>query len=329
MDTISIGNEEDALNLLKQLIDGYEIEHIENIELKSWPKFVIHIQGEDFKGTIPTRIMPALLNLQKEVHKVYCISNYGDDNLRHLTKDDREKLELVVKVNDGSSIFETLLQDPILKTLQDAVGKMTPSEITLVLIVFGVCATSVVFWRSWLAQKGKEKELEQTIELSQLEKEKMEIVQRAAKHNPACDLIMQGLGDLRSDILTKLRPQDKLEVSADTADENLPSFMITGDTANELVSKPREKAVERKIEGEYFLRAADFSKIDHVRLDVEDIKTGYQFHADVPLGVLGADQEEALKDHSWERHPIQLAMLVKERHGYYSSAKVISVALKS
>lgn len=289
---------------------------------------MIHIQGADFKGTIPTRIMPALLNLQKEVHKVYCISNYGDENLHHLTKEEREKLELVVKVGDGSSIFETLLQDSLVKTLQDAVSKMTPSEITLVLIFFGLCATSAFFWRSWLAHKGKEKELDQTIELSQLEKDKMEIVQKAAQNSIACSQIMQGLGELRADILTKLRPEDKLEVAASANDDPQPNFVISGVQANKIVSKPREKAVEQMVKGEYFLRAADFSKDGSVRLDVEDIANGYQFHADVPLGVLGYDQEEAIKNHSWERHPIELSMLVKQLHGRYTSAKVVSVVTK-
>ena len=49
------------------------------------------------------------LDLQREVHRVYCIANYNDVNLKKLTKKDREKLELVVRVDKGSSIFETLL----------------------------------------------------------------------------------------------------------------------------------------------------------------------------------------------------------------------------
>lgn len=326
MDEIVISNEDEAIALLKKLIEGYEIEDVNNIKFESWPRFVIRIQGKDFDGTIPTRIMPALIDLQREVHRVYCIANYNDDNLRKLTKKDREKLELVVKVDPGSSIFETLLQEPIAQTLKDAVDKMSPEQITATIIIFGVSVTSLFGWKAWLNAKIKEKELDQTVELSKLEKEKMEVLQKGLTQFPSSQMAAEGIGDLRTNLVTKLKTEDNLVIQtgqavADTA----PPVNISGEQAEKMTYKPRETAVEKMVVDEYFLRAADFSKPDNVRVDLVRISDDYPFKANVPVGVLAADQEEQLKNDSWNRQTVEMNLLVKELHGRYTSAKVISV----
>ena len=326
MDKIAISNEDEAIELLKKLVEGYEIDEIQNIEFKSWPRFVIRIKGVDFDGTIPTRIMPTLLDLQREVHRVYCIANYNDVNLKKLTKKDREKLELVVRVDKGSSIFETLLQDPILKTLHDAASRMSPAQLTATLIIFGLSVTSVVFWKSWLNQRAKEKELDHKVELSRLEKEKMEVIQQAMQKYPSGQLAAEGAGDVRTNLLGKLKTEDNLEISPDPkATHPSTSVHVSGKQAEQMTYTQREKAVEKMIGGEFFLRSADFSRPEGIRVEVERLTDKYAFKANVPMGVLGPDQEEALKNNSWDKKPIEMSILVKELHGRYTSAKVVSV----
>jgi hypothetical protein len=42
--------------------------------------------------------MPPILDLQKELHRAYCLLKYGEDNVRKLTNDDRDASEIVVNV---------------------------------------------------------------------------------------------------------------------------------------------------------------------------------------------------------------------------------------
>jgi len=327
MDKLSIHNEDEAIELLKKIVEGYDIGEAGLIEFVSWPKFVIHIKGTDFDGTIPTRIMPTLLDLQKEVHRVYCIATYGDENLRRLTKKDREQLELMVKINKGSSIFETLLQDPVLKILKDAADKMTPAQLTATIIIFGLSVTSILFWKYWLNKRVKEKELDQTVALSRLEKEKMEVIQRAMEQFPSGRIASEGFNNVRDDLLTKLKTTDNLEISTEYAEAegSAESVNISGQQAGRLTQVTRERAVEKMIKGEFFLRSADFSRPEGVRVVVESISDNYAFGADVPLGVLEDTQIESLKNNSWNKQNIKMDVLVKELHGRYTSAKIISV----
>lgn len=323
-----ISNEDDAIALLKKLVEGFELEDGLNVEFNEWPKFVISIKGDDFYGTIPTRIMPTLLDLQKEVYRTYCITTYGDDSLRRLTKKDREQLELVVKVEDGSSLYETFLEDPFVKILTDALNRMTPTQITATVIIFGLSVTSVFFWKMWLAKRVRDKELDHSVELSQLEKEKIEVIMKGMQCFPVGETVSENANEVKHKILANLRIDDRLSISTESKDDpQVRPMEINGDQAAQLTKTPRETAIERLIKDVFFLKAADFSKPEKVRLTVERLSDKYSFKADVPLGVLKAEQIESLKNNSWNQVNVEMELLVKELHGRYTSAKIISVAV--
>ncbi|MFH2064948.1 MAG: hypothetical protein ABIK15_07110 [Pseudomonadota bacterium] len=326
MEKIKITSEDEAFDLLSRLIDGFQFNESCEIEFESWPRFVIRIKGSDFNGSIPTRIMPTLLELQKEVHRIYCNTVYGEENTRKLTKKDREELELLIYIDKGSSIFETLLNDPIAKILKEAISKMTPEQITAVLIVFGLSVTSVVFWKFWLNYRIKGKELDHTIELSKLEKEKMELIQKAAQKFPETQAASQGMDNVRNELLTRMKPNDDLEINTGTSEKPYPTPVhVNGKQASQITHKPREKSVEKMIEGEFYLRSADFFRVEGVRSELQRLSDGYIFKADIPLGVLKHNQIEALKNNSWNRKSLFMSILVKEIYNYYTSAKVVSV----
>jgi uncharacterized membrane protein YciS (DUF1049 family) len=327
MEQIIIRSEDEALDLLRQLVEGYRFEESFEVRFDDWPRFVIQISGADFHGTIPTRIMPTMLELQREVHRMYCLATYGDENVRRLTKKDREQLELLVKVDEGSSVFESLLAESMSKIFEEALSRMSPEQLTAVLIVFGLSVTSLFFWKFWLNNRLKEKELEQTVQLSALEKEKMEIVRQASLKFPLTDAAAASMDPVRTELLTRLRPADSLAVKAITepGKEVAAPVSITGELAEQVVHVQREASIERLVEDEFFLRSADFSRPDGVRIVVQRIADGYSFPADVPLGVLGHDQAEAIKNDSWNKKSLRLGILVKELRGNYTSAKVVSV----
>ncbi len=145
-----IGSEQDAINLLKQLNDGMTFKEVPTLKFENWPVLTIRISGKAYNGTVPTRIMPSILELQQQVNRTYCLTRYNSDNVRKLTKEDREQLELVVRVDKGSSVFETFINDVLLKTFQDAVKNMPPEHITYTLLGFGLMITSTLAWKMWL-----------------------------------------------------------------------------------------------------------------------------------------------------------------------------------
>lgn len=325
-DRYAVTSEDEAFALLERLVAGAVAPHGFEVRLDGWPRFVIVIKGRDFDGTLPTRIMPILLELQRQVHRLYSHTVYGSDNLRRLSRQDKEDLELLVRVEKGSSFFETLLNEPLFNTLRAAVDKMTPEQVTITVIVFALAATSLIGWKMWLRERSKALDLDHDLKMSQLENERMVILARAVQQVPLAGLLAEGIDPLRHNIAAKLQTEDRLEVPADGGrDLGTQPVIINGVEAEQLTRSPREVAMERLIEDDFLLLAADFSKPGVVRVELQRLHDAYAFRADVPAGVLDNDQERALRDRSWERQTLRLSVLVRELHQRYTGAKVVAV----
>ena len=61
---------------------------------------------------------------------------------------------------------------------------MSPEQIIATLILFCVLITSVIAWKMWLNYRAKERKLDQIVELSRLEKEKMALLLKAMQEFP-------------------------------------------------------------------------------------------------------------------------------------------------
>ena len=114
----------------------------EGLSFSAWLMLRLRIEGEDFDGSVPTRIMPAALELQKEIHRTYALAQFGKPDIRQLSRTDRRRSEIVVK--EGSSSYIMALID-ILNWMSK--GKMTPQPtITLV-------ALATVLGEGWYAKE--------------------------------------------------------------------------------------------------------------------------------------------------------------------------------
>ena len=126
MSQITIASEEQAWELFRKAVDNDlgDLGEFLDLKLDAWPTLTMHISGKDFHGTVPTRLMPPILDLQKNVHRMYCLLRYGSENLRKLTQDERERLELLVKVGD-----KIKLNDPIITIESDKSSLEIPSTV--------------------------------------------------------------------------------------------------------------------------------------------------------------------------------------------------------
>jgi hypothetical protein len=82
----------------------------------------IHLIGDRFDSSITTGIMRAILKLQDAVFDNYSIYRYGC--IKRLSNDERNTLELCIKVLPGSSWLEVDISD-ILKAIAKRISAMT------------------------------------------------------------------------------------------------------------------------------------------------------------------------------------------------------------
>lgn len=82
----------------------------------------IHIKGEKFESSINSNIIKALLILQDEIYREYAQVVYEKNDLRKLSVEEKEKLQLYFKITNGSTFIEIVvpqLFDAIISVVQD------------------------------------------------------------------------------------------------------------------------------------------------------------------------------------------------------------------
>jgi hypothetical protein len=91
-----IKSEDDAWKALKHATSGPGYPKNLNVVFDGWPVFKLDFKGKDWDSTVPTRVMAPLLDVQRDINRAYASVRYNDFNLRRLTNEERDELELVV-----------------------------------------------------------------------------------------------------------------------------------------------------------------------------------------------------------------------------------------
>jgi hypothetical protein len=144
---IQIKNESDAWELLERATSGELFPDDVQLDFVGWPVFQMGVQGKDWDCTVPTRVMSPLLDVQKDINRAYANVRYGATNLRKLQDEERDDLEVVIKVKKGSSLFDAELWKQLSFIAQAAVGRMNGTEIVVTVLGLGLLFTAPVCMR--------------------------------------------------------------------------------------------------------------------------------------------------------------------------------------
>lgn len=317
MAEIIIQNEQQAWDWLTRALDGkIATDEPLNLRFEGWPIIDLRFKGQDFDQSVPTRIMPPLLNAQKQIQRLFCELTYGEANLRRLKDDDKERLELNVRVKKGSSEYETNLVDVLNQIFTSAVNNMESIHILISVISASLIWGSNVAWKNWLSKRAEVRGVESQIQMSQLELEKMAIISKASGFEPTVKSTVNGVDGFRNDSLHKLKPADGFEIP--DAD-----FSINGTHAAEITQTPREQSIELRIDGEFIIEAVVSGGTSGFKLKVKRNSDNKRISVSIPEDALTSEQKEVLKTNEWNKRPIYLELNAREWRGQIVSASLV------
>lgn len=141
-ETVEISNQEKLFEAIAKIANNEWPKNID-IMFVGWPKFEITIKGEDFKGGIPTRVLPFFVELQNTVEQTHKLISSEKD----LSKEDLKKLELIINVRPGSSRFETELFNLLNQMLANASSDW---KTLAVLLIAGVWTIGKIWRKHYL-----------------------------------------------------------------------------------------------------------------------------------------------------------------------------------
>lgn len=172
---IVVSSADEAWALLRAVLDGKALPERVSLVFDGWPRFQMKVSGRDWHGTVPTRIMAPLLDVQRDLYRAYANVCYGDSNLRRLRDEDRELLELVLKVDEGSSEYEAPLYEQLTELARKAIDKMDARSLVITILGIAVVVGGVEINKAWVAERQDANNAEQTIALSKQETERLKI----------------------------------------------------------------------------------------------------------------------------------------------------------
>lgn len=316
IEKLTINSEDEAFTLLKKALSN-EISETTQIVFEGWPVFNLTIQGKDFNSSIPTRIMPPILELQKEIHRIYCRTKYGTENTNKLTAEERELLELIVTIKPGSTEFIANL----FKALNEIVknSNMSGTQVLILLIFIGTLISSNLAWKDWLSAKEREHGLEITSKYSHQETERIKLFTEAITKMPELRNDREAISSFKSALSNKLEPTDQLKIN------NEP--VINGARAAEIVPPPKEISKEIRLDGKYSVIQVKFPQKygGDYRFSVTRLSDDRTFWVDVSPDILTAEQISILKEGSFGIKHLKFTINAKEYKGHISNARMVSI----
>jgi len=146
-DVVKVGTEDEAYSFIERYLAGKSLP--ESISFSGWPSLTFRLTGEKFDRSLTPSVMKGFIELQDQLNKSYALARYGVPDARKLSKEEREALEIEVKVGKGSSIVEVNMDGFLTKLLHELVGKMGPQEIMITAlgaaVIFGGVAAFKLF----------------------------------------------------------------------------------------------------------------------------------------------------------------------------------------
>lgn len=320
---VVVHNEQEAWKLLEQALSNHPSLRDAQITFDNWPKLEILLKGRDLEGTLPARYLPALQEYQEAVYKIYSYVKYKDYSLRRLKDSEKQELELVFKVEKGSSEFVAPFADALQKIGLEAAARMSPTQITVFLCLVALLFGSNAAWARWL----KYKEDKDTKDISN--KAFDTVAEILKNNNRRDDLLVEAI---RSSRATKVahdgvdEAQTRLALSMDEEDQLVvDGARLEGGDLRRAAIAPRKASKNYSEEGPAYLTSVDNSLKQGYVVGVRMSGKGYTFIAKVDNTRLTNDEVVAISHAIFTREPIWIHIEGKTKHDKVIEAMVYSV----
>ena len=318
---LKVDSEEVVFDFLAQYLEGQGHFNAGAIlDFEGFPPLVFELQGEHFKGTITPGVMKAFLELQKSIYKSYALAKYNDENINRLTKHEKTALELVVKVGEGSSIFQLDAQE----ILTQMAANMTGEQVVIVVLGLGAIYFSYLGFKHHLTSQKELKSqhltsdveirrLESIEALSEQETRRMEIMAQVQQREPVVR---------RSAEIAAVAKDEMLSAFSEADNFVFDGVSVSGEAVSALMKTKRNVSNVERVDGFYRVVSVDSSDPLSFKIRVRN-ENGVEFMAVVMDETLDNRHKSLIQQAEWNRDLVYLRITAKLISGAVKEATVI------
>lgn len=313
-------SESEAWDALKRAMEGEGFPDDLRVRFDGWPTLTLDVKGRDWHSTVPTRVMPPLMDVQNSINLAYAQVQYNELSTRRLRNEERDSLELVVKVEPGSSLLSSEMWEQLTKVASAAVGRMTGTEIVICVTVIALSAAGGSMFKAWMRSRREARRLTNHLELSREETERLRVMANAVQPRPQLAAVQEEAQAASSQLLKATRAGDVIEI------HGVP---IAADEAHALAQPERERAKDVELSGHFAILGNRTDKGAGFRITVKRVSDGLTFATDV-LPELPASQKDVIRDAEWSKRIVDLVVQAEKLRDSIQRAHVASaVAVES
>ncbi|MGQ0285824.1 hypothetical protein ACT2CV_01285 [Pasteurellaceae bacterium 22721_9_1] len=325
METLTITNEDELFSLLEKYVKTGEIS--DKINLEDLPPLKIRLVGEKFDQSLTPNVMKGFVEMQNYINRTYRLVKYGDVETKSLSKEEREALQLQVKVEKGSSIIDISF-DGLWAQIGQLASKMNGTELALITLgSFAIWGTTTGVKRFLnnrkevrLAEikKDSDKEHLKTFEaMSAQETQRAEIMAQIIQSHPVLENVDRQAYDAKTSLFKSFASVDEVEVGDTTVDQELSS---------ELTKTARRRSTEIRLDGTYRLEQVNTTDPTLFKVKIRNTKTNQVFEAIVQEQLLEGNKNKLmLMQAEWDRKPVKLSINAKVLDEKIRDATITSV----
>jgi hypothetical protein len=311
---IVITSEEDAWKALQDAIRDKTDWGAVDFEFTGWPYIHLKLRGEQFDSTITTKNMQGFIDLQHTLNRTYAQLVYNS-SAKSLSQEDRDMLELVIKVEPGSSEFWARLEKAMEKIGKDLVGKMDGKQVVIVVCILASLYAGHGAWSDYLDAQVKEKEIESKQYASAQETERVRIIKEIVEARPALSEVSDDIYRHHSEMLKSVSEAEQVETRG---------VVLHQAEVRQIASTKREASEEKRIDGTFRVQGVESPDEDGIKIHVRRQEDGLEFTSGVK--VITMAEEELLRDAIFRKEHLNLAFSAKVLRGSVTSASLISVS---
>ncbi len=296
--TIKLDSEDDAWIFLESLLDN-KINLPNDIVFGNWVNIQILLKGTQWKSSITPSIFPLFNEIQRTVNRAYAQAKYN--NKKHnLTKEEKEKLDIIIQVSDGSSIIETIID---LKELaKAALDKMDSKHlmVSIVIIALVIGGSSTYKHHVETAKEIRLAELnnsDKKVALEALnfagsqETDRMKIIYKHIENNELAKSVYEDSENIHHEML-------KAATKADIS--NIEGVNIDNITATELLKSKRVKPEPMQINGFFEVLKIEWHESTIAGITMKRVSDGITVNATFDLAWFNEDDKKTIKNAEWE-----------------------------
>jgi len=285
----------------------------------------IRLTGDGFNGTITPTVMKAFIEFQKAIYKSYAQARYNTDNTNKLSKQEKQDLEIVVKVEEGSSVFDVDAQEILEKMAVNMASSLTGDQVVIITLSLGAMfftASSIkLFLNNRKEIRSQEvtsetelRRLEQVTALSEQETRRMEILTQAQQREPVVKHIHNYAEDLQNEMMKSFSSASSVQIDG---------VEFSGEVARELVKHKRNESVVERLDGLYRVLSVDSSNPLLFKIRIKNVQSQQEFISTVQDETFESRYKTIIQQAEWNRSPVNLSINAKLITGEVKEAVVI------